>query len=143
MKYKPVHFCRPPLSLGRMRRGCPFLGIYQKAPTGQEWNDQQSHELCLMLAVAEVKRRQGQLVAASRGRGPAPAGLSPGQPHVRRHSLALSAVALLHGRSLKKGRHFSQSTPKVLCLQLQTSLPSSFFTHSLACPLHLHLVQER
>ena len=34
---------------------------------------------------------------------------SPG--HSRWHSLALSAVALLHGRSLKKGRHFSQSTP--------------------------------
>lgn len=62
--------------------------------------------------------------------------------HSRRHSLALSAVALLHGRSLKKGRHFSQSTPYVLCLQLHTSLPNSFFTHSLACPLHLHLERE-
>ena len=62
--------------------------------------------------------------------------------HSRRHSLALSAVALLHGRSLKKGRHFSQSTPYVLCLQLHTSLSNSFFTHSLACPLHLHLRRE-
>lgn len=62
--------------------------------------------------------------------------------HSRRHSLALSAVALLHGRSLKKGRHFSQSTPYVLCLQLHTSLSNSFFTHSLACPLHLHLERE-
>lgn len=60
----------------------------------------------------------------------------------RRHSLALSAVALRHGRSLKKGRHFSQSMPYVLCLQSHTSLSNSFFTHSLAWPLHLHLGRE-
>lgn len=53
--------------------------------------------------------------------------------------MGLSAVALLQGRSLKKGRHFSQSTPNVLCLQLQTTLLNSLYTHSLAWPLHLHL----
>lgn len=38
IKYKPVHFCGTPLPKGRSHpspeRRCPFLGIYQKVPTG-------------------------------------------------------------------------------------------------------------
>lgn len=62
--------------------------------------------------------------------------------HLRRHSLAASAVPRAHGRSWKKGRQRSQSVPTVLCWHRQTSRPSSLGPHSLACPLHLHLGKE-
>lgn len=63
------------------------------------------------------------------------------------HSCAFNAVARLHGASLKNGKHSLQSGPAVLCSHRQTLLdvPSMavLFTHSLACPLHLHLWQKR
>lgn len=132
--HKQCGLCLQPMAL---IRGAPLTCMRLMAPRSQIMKGALPFSVCLSRRHKYKSPVSPSTPGSSQGHG-----TSRGSGHSRRHSLALSAVALLHGRSLKKGRHFSQSTPKVLCLQLHTSLSCSFFTHSLACPLHLHLGRE-
>ena len=66
---------------------------------------------------------------------------------LRWHSCGSVGVALPQGRSLWSSLHTPQSGPSVLCWHRHTRVSSRFCpvlgTHSLTCPLHLHLEKEK